>query len=231
MKYLSLVSILISTVFVLQGCDLINEKCETVDSLPDLNIPIYIPTNFLSADGSWKLLDEYRPCYVNSPTLHPNGFPITVLPGAYNEFYSLERFDFINNSPIVFYWSPGFFPPFDANEPNPVYHPMQIGEKFHVHKFITNLNVEGTLCDILQAGQSLTKSKMRFKVENGEIVEAEKISITPSILPGAMVPITMTYEFEGPGFYFFDFEANFDRQIEERDTTNNYVEVRTEIDD
>lgn len=209
--------------FSATSCKRTEELCSDVDKLPDLEIPQFMPINVLTPDGSTLLIGEKRPCFINLG-FYPNGAPVSVFGGSVNEFYSLERFDFVNGWPLVFYWTN--LAPFDPTHSNPVMHPPQIGDSIRVHKFITNVNVGGALCSILNAGESLTKSRMKFKVLNGEIVEVENATLTPSIIPGALVPVTMKFPFKGYGNYTFEFEVNFDRRVEERDTTNNFVSVQ-----
>lgn len=219
-QFFLIITIALSTLTVLTSCEQINEVCDGKDTRPDLIIPSWI--------SQGVLVNEARPCFIGNQ-YNPFGAQVGVV-NAINEFYSIERYNWIHDHPVIIYWNQQTPPPFNPNDPNPVLHPPYVGETIKVHRFVQNQNYVGFFCAFMEAaGLSTTRGKMRVRVVGGQIVEAQAEARTPQILPGAITPVTMDFVYQGPGNYQFDFEANYKEEIEERDMSNNVlVEVSTQ---
>jgi hypothetical protein len=128
---------------------------------------------------------------------------------------------------MVFYWNIDNPPPFTIFYIDPIFRPLEIGEKFKIYRFITN--VGQTNGDTESAGKSKTNFKRVVKVEGGEIVDDNVKIKTNEIYPGEYVLLSQEYTYEGFGYYQFEFTVDVDNEVPERDESNNhYVERETE---
>ena len=156
----------------------------------------------------------------------PYGGEVFLYPGAFNEFYSITRYSLQLNTQVKFYWNIDNPPPLSFFYFDPLFMPLQIGEKFTVYRYVTNLGVEKG--DTESAGKSKSSFKRIVKVDGGEIDDHEVKKSTGKIYPGEYILLSQEFTFEGYGYYQFEFTADVDKEVPERDEENNYyVERKT----
>lgn len=210
MKKLFLILVFIIIALIVYSCD-----CEC-DSRPDLQIPKILTANM-------QVAQEFRHTVLGNNQDYPWGTSVIVFAGQPNEFYSVERTD-AWGQPIVFYWNKLNPPPFQSFAKYP-YNLLQKGETVYVHRCIFNYAPIDFDCLFKASEPSNTKMKMIVKVENGQIVQSvvkpDQVQQTPSISSGGYQVTTFPVVVNEFGDYSIDFHANFDNQVDERDTTNN----------
>ncbi len=203
-------SVIVLLIIVLTGCR--NEE----PAKPDIVIPSYVEKR---VTVTWESI----PTYVGLQFL-PYGGEVFLYPGAFNEFYSVTRYSAQLNSAVKIYWNIDNPPPFTLFYFDPLFMPLQIGEKFTVYRYVTNLGSEKG--DTESAGKSKTSFKKIVKVEGGEIIDDDVKKSTREIYPGEYVLLSQEYTFEGFGYYQFEFYADVDKEVPERDEENNYYAER-----
>ena len=168
----------------------------------------------------------FIPTYVGFQFL-PYGGEVFLYPGAFNEFYSMTRFDSLNNYFVTFYWNRDNPPPFYIYSTNHAYLPIQVGEKFHVHRFITNKGNSGSSGN---AGESKTKFQKIVKVQDGKIVEDDVKVPTDELSPGSYKLLSHEYTFQYNGYYHFEFQVDCDSVVIESNENNNYYIEEETVD-
>lgn len=179
------------------------DNCENISDRPDLVIPKSLPIS--------TYFDEYNPCWVGQ-IRYPYGTRITISAGI-NEFYMVQRYN--PNFGVIekIYWNPVTPPPYGFY--------LTKGENVEVFKWIYNDN-QGNQCYSKSAEPSNTKISVKVKVQNGQVVEDyDQEEKTPNIAPGQIGLTSSNIRFGYAGNYDFEFEANHDKKVIERDTTNN----------
>lgn len=189
---------------LLISCDVFNKNdCKGITDRPDLVIPHYLPIA--------TFFDEYSPCWVGQ-IRYPYGTRITISAGI-NEFYMVQRYN--PNFGVIekIYWNPVTAPPYGFY--------LNQGENVEVFKWVYNDN-QGNPCFSKSAEQSNTKISVKVRVQNGKVVENyDQEEKTPNIPPGQIGLTSSRIRFGYAGNYDFEFEANHDKKIIERDSTNN----------
>ena len=185
---------------------------------PDIVVPQYIDKNIM-------LATEYMPTYIGHQ-YYPMGTSVFLAPGTFNEFYSVARYNAAYNTFVKFYWNINTPHPFSLYSSDPLFMPLQEGEMITMYRMVTNVGgSKGTTED---AGSSNTGVRRVVQVVDGKIVDDNVNVPTQEIMPGQYVPISHEFPFE-PGIYQFEFTADVDNDVQERNEDNNeYVERETE---
>lgn len=179
---------------------------------PDLVIPEFVT-------GQVQVAYETRYTVVGGLD-YPYGGPVYLF-NTVNEFYSVVRTNPQTGGPIVFYWNVHSPPPF-YNNANPPNNWLEEGEDVTVHRCVYNKAFPDLDCLTKNAKTSKTQLEVKIKVENGKIVDTQKIeALTPEIPAGQYRVVSFPIKFSYTGVYDLEFTANADNSIEESDTTNN----------
>ena len=201
---------------LLYGC---KKDCE---GEADLIIPEYISETVL-------VKQEYGATWIGN-SFYPYGTDV-FLANAYNEFYSVQRYDPWTGYPVKIYWSLSTYYPFSSWDTG-VLHPLLEGEQVSVHRCIYNQTPPTFSCLFSTAAESHTEVDVIVQVVNGEVVDQQHMERnTPSVPPGQYrvidFPVTVS---NGNLEYSFNLTANFDHLIPESDYTNNDYVSRPEDD-
>lgn len=179
------------------------DDCKNISDRPDLIIPQYLPVS--------TYFNEYNPCWVGQ-IRYPYGTQIVISAGV-NEFYMVQRYNSNFGVTEKIYWNPVTPPPYGFF--------LTKGENVEIFKWVYNDN-QGNQCYSKNAEPSNTKISVKVKVENGQVVEDyNQEEKTPNIAPGQIGLTSSHIRFGYAGNYDFEFEANHDHKVIERDTTNN----------
>lgn len=191
---------------VIQDCP----DCDSFDARPDLTIPQTLPTQVSFI--------ESRPHWVGQWFI-PYQDAVICNAGYTNEYYAVTRYDPIYGE-VVFYWSPETLPPFGFF--------VYIGETITVFKWIYNMDASTSDCETNTARTSRTSMDVIIKTgDTHEIVSNQHSEITTEAVPPGQVKSVVSYiVVTTAGLYDLKFNANKERDVPERDTTNNkYVKI------
>jgi hypothetical protein len=206
---LSVITLLFSACCLIEKCP---DECDDFDARPDLTIPDYLPTPVT--------FSESRPHWVGEWFVGFGDY-IRCNQGYTNEYYAVTRYDPIYGE-FVFYWSPETPPPFGFV--------VYIGETIAVFKWIYNMDASNSDCNTNTAETSRTSVDVVIKIgDNLDVASQQHSEITTEAVPPGQVKAVVSHVLvTSVGLYDLKFNANKERVVPERDTTNNkYVKINS----